>query len=374
MGKKAYALTGILLLIALAGTAGYLLRDRLQALFFRPTGSQVSNMSIDEGGITTVADSLQVPWGIAVMPDKSLLVTERSGTLRHVKNNSASVQVQGVAQIGEGGLLGIALHPKFRDNHYLYLYLTTKSGESLVNRVERYTFEDERLSGRRTIISDIPGAATHDGGELEFGPDGYLYVGTGDASNAVMAQDTSSLAGKILRLTADGGIPPDNPFANAVYSYGHRNVQGMAWDDRGNLWATEHGPSGVQSGFDELNKIEKGVNYGWPVIRGDEQQACMRQPVIHSGATETWAPADLEFARGSLYFAGLRSQALFKAELNENRDNVELSTALNGDYGRLRGLAIRDDSLLVGTSNKDGRGRPFANDDRIVEIPLNTLN
>jgi glucose/arabinose dehydrogenase len=185
-----------------------------------------------------------------------------------------------VHHAGEGGLLGMALHPRFDEHHWIYLYLTTVSDGGAENRVERYTFENDRLSDKKIIIDKIPGANYHDGGRIAFSPDGYLYITTGDAGKSNLAQATDSLAGKILRVHDDGSIPLDNPFHNAVWSYGHRNSQGLAWDDRGRLWATEHGRSGILSGFDELNLIEKGKNYGWPVIQGDESREGMERPIV----------------------------------------------------------------------------------------------
>lgn len=374
MSRKTFALIGFILLAVLLGTLGYSLRDRLFHHFYEQTGTGGKPRRQETAGINIIADSLQIPWRVAAPPDGSLLATERPGVLRQLSSNGNDIRIEGVHQIGEGGLLGLVLHPRFKDNRQLYLYLTTKNGDNLVNRVERYVYHNKTLHERTTIITDISGSIYHDGGELAFGPDGHLYVGTGDASFEELSQDSSSLGGKILRVRDDGSIPDDNPFNNAVYSLGHRNVQGLAWDDKSNLWATDHGPSGVESGYDELNKIEKGGNYGWSIIRGSEEQEGLRRAVMHSGPTVTWAPSDLTYTNSSLYFTGLRGRAIYEAKLNDTRDDVTLKTYLQNQYGRLRSVLVRGSSLIVSTSNTDGRGQPFKGDDKILEFPLNTLN
>ncbi|HWQ99627.1 MAG TPA: PQQ-dependent sugar dehydrogenase, partial [Candidatus Methylomirabilis sp.] len=200
-----------------------------------------------------------------------------------------------------------------------------------------------------------------------FGPDGKLYVTTGDAGRDRNAQDKTSLAGKILRLNDDGTVPDDNPFGTAVWSYGHRNPQGLVWDDQGRLWATEHGRSGILSGFDELNLIEKGKNYGWPAIQGDDKKEGLVTPVINSGANETWAPSGAVYVDGSVFFAGLRGETLYEARVNDTP--VTLKKHLVGQYGRLRAVVLGPDGdLYLTTSNLDGRGTPVTDDDRIVRI------
>lgn len=370
MRKKLIIILAVILVVI---ATGYAVRDRLTAWFLRPTPSDIDGGVTDSREVRVRAENLQVPWRTARLPAGDILVTERGGTLRRIGADGSSQRIEGAVEAGEGGLLGLTLHPGFSENRYLYLYLTTRTGDGLTNRVERYVYRDGTLSQRRAIIEDIPGAPVHDGGELQFGPDKNLYIGTGDAGTEALAQDTSSLAGKILRLKDDGGIPADNPFGNAVYSYGHRNVQGIAWDDRGGMWASEHGPSGRQSGFDELNRIERGGNYGWPLVRGDETRPGTIPPVVHSGASDTWAPASLAYAEGSLYFGGLRGQTLYQAILNEARDKIELRAHFSRTYGRLRGVEATGRSLLVTTSNTDGRGAPKPGDDKILEIPLSIL-
>ncbi len=208
---------------------------------------------------------------------------------------------------------------------------------------------------------------------MAFGPDGKLYVTTGDAGNSNSAQDTRSLAGKILRLNDDGSVPTDNPFENAVFSYGHRNPQGLAWDDKGRLWSTEHGRSGVRSGYDELNLIERGGNYGWPEIEGPEIGKDMVSPVLQSGASDTWAPASAEFVRGNIFFGGLRGEALYEAVIDDNA--ATLTTHLRHTYGRIRTVRKAPDGFLyILTSNSDGRGDRNSRDDRMIRIDPKTLN
>lgn len=320
--------------------------------------------------VEVVAEGLDIPWEVAFLPDGDMLVTERSGSLIRIGQDRKSIDVEGVYHIGEGGLLGLALHPDFENNATLYLYLTSQVDGAITNRVESYMLIDDRLENRTVILDGIPGAANHDGGRIEFGPDGYLYITTGDAGKPESAQDINSLAGKILRVTETGAVPEDNPFQSPVYSYGHRNPQGLAWDDSGRLWSTEHGRSGFASGFDELNLVEVGKNYGWPVIQGDETREGMQIPVLHSGATSTWAPGDVEFFQGKLYFSGLRGRSLYVYDLEEGSSN-RFRAYFEGDYGRLRAVRIGPDGFLyITTSNRDGRGQPNEGDDKLLRINL----
>ncbi len=314
-----------------------------------------------------IAENLTVPWEILFLPDGELLVTERPGNLLLLREGT-TIEIEGVEQVGEGGLLGAALHPDFENNNYIYLYQTTETASGLRNRITRYVLEDNQLTIDRVIVDDLPGAQYHDGGRITFGPDGLLYVALGDATNEPAAQDTTNLAGSILRYTDEGEIPADNPFSNAVYSYGHRNPQGLSWDQMGNLWSTEHGRSGLRSGFDELNLITMGGNYGWPEVEGDETATGFVAPVRHSGASTTWAPAGLAYLDGSLYIPGLRGETLYEAKL-DGTNVTEWKEHFVGEYGRLRTVQVGPDGLLyLTTSNRDGRGVPASNDDRIIRI------
>lgn len=360
------------IVIALIVTVFILLGQR-RANDMQLSGPSNGIATAPEGGIRTVATNLETPWGIGFLPDGDLLVTERSGRVQQVGDNGATYAIAGVRETSEGGLLGIALHPDFVQNNYVYLYSTTDIGGTLTNRIERYRLDGQTLRDRTEILTNIPASTNHDGGALAFGPDSKLYITTGDAGNENTAQDRQSLAGKILRLNPDGSVPDDNPFNSAVWSYGHRNPQGIAWDQEDRLWSTEHGRSGIQSGYDELNRIEKGANYGWPIIQGDETREGMKTPILHSGSNDTWAPGGLAYAQGSLYFAGLRGQTLYQVKINSD-DTISLSRHFTEQYGRLRAVAAHDSELYFSTSNRDGRGSPANDDDHIYAIPLRTLN
>jgi glucose/arabinose dehydrogenase len=306
-----------------------------------------------------VADNLNIPWELAFLPSGEILVNERSGKLLQLKSGKGEV-IDQVRHLGEGGLLGMAIHPQYEDNNYLYLYLSTSED----NRVIRYTLVDNQLVFDRIIISGIPVDRFHNGGRIAFGPDGFLYITTGDAQDPQLAQDLNSLAGKILRLDAEGKIPTNNPFKSAVYSYGHRNSQGLAWDNEGRLWSTEHGPTSL----DELNLIEAGKNYGWPLITGDEERVGLETSKINSGDGNTWAPSGIIYLDNSLFFAGLRGEALYEARLEGDRV-VELKTHFKHVFGRLRNVSLGPDMMFyVLTNNTDGRGDVSEDDDKLIKI------
>ena len=332
--------------------------------------------------VETVAEDLEVPWAIAFSPDGRIFVTERVGKLRVIEDgvlNPEPVKILDVG-FGEGGLLGIALDPNFEENHYLYLYYTYNEFLSTFNKVARFTESDNRLSEEKILLDKIPGASYHDGGRIKFGPDGKLYITTGEAGIVANAQDLNSLGGKILRINSDGSIPNDNPFPNSpVYSLGHRNPQGLDWDPiTRKLVASEHG----QSAHDEVNVIESGKNYGWPEVIGDETDPKYQSPLLHTG-TETWAPSGAVFYNSKnipewenkYFIATLRGNHLRMLDLELGENQVLSSKALFvGEFGRLRDASIGPDgNLYLLTSNRDGRGSPAPNDDRILRvIPLLT--
>lgn len=361
------AITLILLIAIVLGILYYFSEFRVKGDPFTETG--VLNNS---GAVPQVAyQNLKVPWEMVLLPDGDLLVTERVGNIRILGNSAKLLPLEGIRQGGEGGLLGLALHPNFKVNNYIYVYYTTEKGGEPINRVVRYALKNGLLSNQKIIIDDLPGSSFHNGGRIAFGPDAFLYITTGDAGNSDAAQDTRSLAGKILRLTDEGGVPTDNPFGNAVYSYGHRNPQGLVWDVTGNLWATEHGRSGALSGYDEINLIERGANYGWPLVQGNETRAGMKAPALHSGPSTTWAPGDIAYHNGKLYFAGLRGQALYEVEIGADNKLGKAKAYFKNEFGRLRALLRTEDGLLYfSTSNRDGRGEVKNNDDKIIKIAL----
>lgn len=317
-------------------------------------------------GVKTIATNLDTPWGIAFLPDNSILITERKGSVRLITKEgvltpSPIATIKSVREVGEGGLLGVTAHPDFNNNNFIYFYYTySETGGNTLNRVVRMTYKNNELANEEIIVDKIPGAANHDGGRIKFGPDKLLYIGTGDAQEPSRSQDTSSLAGKILRVNQEGRVE--------VYSYGHRNVQGLTWDGNGTMYSSEHGRSGVQSGFDELNLVQQGSNYGWPDSEGDKILPNTVGPIKHSGATNTWAPSGMAYLNGSIFFGGLRGQALYEAILESGRV-TQVKEHFKGQYGRIRDVVVGLDNMLYfTTSNRDGRGNPANEDDRIIRV------
>jgi len=327
--------------------------------------------------VETVAENLEVPWSIAFTPDGRIFVTERVGKLRVIEDGMLNPQPIKTLDTGrgEGGLLGIALDPNFAQNHYLYLYYTYSELLSTYNKVVRYTESDNKLSDELILIDKIPGAAFHDGGRIKFGPDDKLYITTGDAGNTNLAQDLNSLAGKILRINRDGSIPTDNPFPNSpVFSYGHRNPQGLDWHPISKiLVSSEHG----SSAHDEINIVKARKNYGWPMITGDEEGPEFVNPILHTG-DETWAPSGAAFYnsdeisgwKDKFFVATLRGNHLRMLDLDLEKNEVVSSEALfSNSFGRLRDASMGPDgNLYLLTSNQDGRGSPAENDDRILRV------
>lgn len=368
---------GIIVTLVTFATIAVIFKDQIiHFIAFQPTQSRiVAGAQTNWSEVDTVASNLYTPWSLAFLPGGDMLVTERSGTIKRIGQNGQVYPIAGVTETSEGGLLGIALHPNYATNNKLYMYITTTDNSTLTNRVDMYTLAGDQLIKQRTILANIPAASNHNGGGIAFGPDSKLYITTGDAAKRDLAQDTSSLAGKILRMNDDGSIPTDNPFKNPVWSYGHRNPQGIAWDGQGRLWSVEHGPSNEWKGRgkDELNYIEKGGNYGWPEIAGDESRQGMHIPVAHSGENETWAPGGIAYLDGSLFFAGLRGETLYEAKIN-SPSNVTLRSHYTEQYGRLRAVYAKENSLYFTSSNRDGRGEPRPADDKIFRVTLPITN
>ncbi|HKY50069.1 MAG TPA: PQQ-dependent sugar dehydrogenase [Candidatus Limnocylindria bacterium] len=340
--------------------------------------------------VQLIAAGLEVPWAIAIAPDGRIFVTERPGRVRIARLGGGGLQAEPWARVparanpdAERGLLGIALDPDFARTAFVYLYYSYAGpGGATLNRLVRLRDANGVGVDETILVDNIPGAANHDGGRIAFGPDGKLYVATGDGEVQNRAQDRGSLGGKILRLEKDGSVPADNPFPGSpVYSLGHRNVQGIAFHpDTGVLYETEHGPSGFFPACcqDEVNRIEPGANYGWPLVTGRAGDQRFRDPILSSGATDTWAPSGAAFAtrpgplRGSFLFAGLRAQHLHRIVLTPDGRGVAFEERLLvNQYGRLRDVyEISTGEFLVLTSNRDGRGRPAADDDRMLLVTL----
>lgn len=351
------------------------------------TSSLPSIETISVTKIDIVASNLEVPWAMAFAPDGRIFLTERPGRIRIVQDGGLQdepwINLE-VAATGEGGLLGLALDPKFNENHYVYVAYTYAVGNRLQNRLVRLREDSATKRGvlDKVLLDNVPAGSIHDGGRVKFGPDGKLYWTMGETGNAELAQDLASLNGKILRLNPDGTIPDDNPFAGSpVYSYGHRNPQGLAWQTgTGRLYATEHGPSGGSYGVgqDEVNYIEPGKNYGWPLIIGTEAREGMVTPIIQSGKTETWAPSGATFVSGgswdgSLLFTGLRGQSLYRLVLDRDdpRKVISFERYFANQFGRLRDVVQGPDgALYLLTNNRDGRGNPRAGDDKILRLTI----
>jgi aldose sugar dehydrogenase len=356
-----------------------------------PAGSgagevQTSPQSGTRFKIEKVVGGLEVPWSIVWAPDGRMIVTERPGRVRVVENGTLRPQplyvVTDVEQTGESGLMSVALHPQFSSNRLIYLSYAYTSGDGISVRVIRLREAPEGLVDRKVIIENIPAAQYHAGCRLRFGPDGKLYVTTGDATRRELAQRLDSLAGKTLRLNDDGTIPQDNPFVgqqnarSEIWSIGHRNAQGLDFQPGSNLmFQTEHGPSRFDGpeGGDEANIVEKGKNYGWPVIHHTQSRAGMESPLLEY--TPACAPASGAFYRGSVlanfkgnfFFGCLRGERLQRVVLDGRR--VVSQEELAKDYGRIRDVAECPDGFLYfSTSNRDGRGRPTQDDDRIMRI------
>ena len=320
--------------------------------------------------VSTLATDLEVPWSFAFLPDGDALVTERdSGRLLRVSPSGDAKELQTLPEggSGEGGLLGVAVSPDYREDRYVYAYYTTEED----NRVVRFRIGEKP----EPILTGIPVNSYHDGGRIEFGPDGMLYISTGDAGDSSNSQNRNSLGGKILRIEPDGSIPRENPFpGNPVYSYGHRNVEGLAWDAEGQLYASEFG----ENTWDEVNRIEAGNNYGWPEVEGEGGEARGYTDPITVWPTSEASPSGAEILvggamprwEGDLFVTALRGQRLWRLELDDRGEVTGREKLLDGEVGRVRDVVqAPDGSLWVSTSNRDSYGSPVsAQDDRILRL------
>ncbi|APE24075.1 MULTISPECIES: PQQ-dependent sugar dehydrogenase [Streptomyces] len=324
-----------------------------------PTGGRVAVAG-------TLTEGLRSPWGLAELPGGDLLVSSRDErTITRVDGRTGAKtplgEVPGVVPGGEGGLMGLAV----RDG-WVYAYLTAESDNRIVRM--RYGGGDgDRLGAPQPVLTGIPKGLVHNGGRIAFGPDRMLYAGTGETGRTGLAQDRESLGGKVLRMTPEGRPAPGNPFAGSVvYSYGHRNVQGIAWDDEGRLWAAEFG----QNTWDELNLVEPGKNYGWPEAEGRAGESRFVDPVAQWPTSEA-SPSGIAYARGAIWMAGLRGQRLWRVPLSGAERSGDPEAFLSEEYGRLRTvLAGGGGRLWLVTSETDGRGTPGPGDDRILRLEV----
>jgi glucose/arabinose dehydrogenase len=359
------AVAAATLLSALLGGCTTTVRDPAASAPPRPLPSSSDGRPVD------IVTGLQSPWSILQLGGGRILVSERdSGRIVRIDRGEAQPigTVPGVVHTGEGGLLGLAFH-----DGWLYAYTTTARD----NRVIRMRLEDPStgaglsLGAPQVLLDGLDRAANHDGGRIAFGPDGMLYVTVGDASDTGNAQNLHSLNGKILRMTPDGAVPDDNPFPGSyVYSYGHRNPQGLAWDDDGQLWASEFG----QNTWDELNRIVPGKDYGWPVVEGIAHDPRFVDPVVQ-WSTDEASPSGLAYADGAFWMAGLGGQRLWRIAISA-AGHASTHALFTGDagYGRLRDVAVAPGGgLLVLTDNTDGRGSPRDGDDRLLHAPPQAL-
>lgn len=330
--------------------------------------SETPGTAIPDAGaprvVDTIAEGLDTPWGLAFLPDGTAIVTERdSGRVLAIEDGAVR-EAGKIRQVStptdEAGLLGVAVSPTFDQDRRLWFYVTTEQD----NRVVTTTYDDGRIGEVRPVLTGIPNGHIHDGGRLEFGPDGFLYVSTGETGEPSLAADRSSLAGKVLRITRDGDPAPGNPDPGSpVWSWGHRNIQGLAFDDSGALWASEFGAND----YDELNLISPGMDYGWPAVEGIGKEEGLTDPQL-VWSTDEASPSGLAFADGDLWMAALRGERLWRIRLVDGRA-TRSDAFFIGDHGRMRTVvAAPDGSLWVTTSNRDGRGDPQRDDDRILVV------
>ena len=333
-----------------------------------------------EMNVDVVVDGLNNPWEMVFAPNGDIYFSERDGRVWKIENFGEAKVIQTFPKSGsyEGGTLGLTLDPNFEENKKIYIYQTNLELDFFQNKVFSFTVDGDELIDVQTVIDDIPGAPWHDGGRIAFGPDDKLYITTGDAVNPGWSQDLSSLAGKILRINSDGTIPDDNPFdSSAIFSYGHRNPQGIAWNDNGMLVSSEHGPSGEMGyGHDEINVIVKGKNYGWPKVVGDSSDDSYVNPIIHSGE-QTWAPSGMVFynsdkissLEGKFLVGALRGQHLMVLDIANDGSLISAEKMFEGDFGRIRTAQIGPDGVLyLLTANGDNDKIIRISETSVVEV------
>ncbi|MGD6856087.1 PQQ-dependent sugar dehydrogenase [Bacillus infantis] len=356
--------SALFMLLGLLAAAGCSAEDKSNETEPRQQESEEAASAVPEA--EEFAADLKTPWSID-KAGSTFYMTERTGSI--VKAEEGSLERQEVrlkkklSQASEAGLLGFVLSPDFESSGEAFAYYTYEEGSVQQNRIVVLKQTDDAWEETRLLLDGIPSGQYHHGGRLKIGPDGKLYATAGDAAaDPEIAQDLDSLGGKILRMNLDGTVPGDNPFAGSyVYSYGHRNPQGLAWAEDGTLYASEHGPSAN----DEINRIEAGKNYGWPVIQGKQEKEGMETPLFTSGEDNTWAPSGIAIKDGKLYAAALRGTAVLEFNL-ESGEQKELITGA----GRVRDVLLSDNVLYFASNNTDGRGNPGPNDDKLYKIRL----
>lgn len=335
--------------------------------------------------VEVFAENLEVPWSIVFTSPERVLVTERPGRLRVIENGvlkETPLKVfDDVVSGGEEGLMGLTLHPDYNQNKLIYVSYAYDGDEGMAVKVVQYKDEGDRLSGEKIIMDNLPALQYHAGCRIRFGPDGKLYITTGDAGERQKVQDLNTLYGKLLRINPDGTIPSDNPFSgNPVWSYGHRNAQGIDWYPGTDiLYSTEHGPSGFDGpgGGDEVNVIVKGGNYGWPLVSHENNREGMIAPVLVFTPAE--APASGMFYssdsipqfKNNFFFGCLRGRGIIRVEVDPDDPSKVLRYEKMPDinFGRIRDVAQGPDgAIYFGTSNMDGRGNPAKGDDKIYKI------
>jgi glucose/arabinose dehydrogenase len=374
--RKSVAISVLGVVLAAGLGSALLLKDKEEATdsskeqnYFQQDAKEVTKNVVevsvsDDGNVN--ANYLNIPWTI----NKNggfLFLSQREGSVIQINGDLGLVDVQNVKvskdiyHEGEGGFLGFTLAPDFDKSKKAYAYHSYQKDGKTLNRIVSLKLEDNSWNEDAILLEGIPGGEVNSGGRIKIGPDGMLYATTGDVGMGDNAQNLKSLAGKILRMTVSGEIPKDNPFENSyVYSYGHRNPQGLAWDHKGNLYSSEHG----ESGHDEINLIQAGKNYGWPVIQGVEEAKDMVMPIVQSGDS-TWAPSGMAFNDGKLYVASLAGKKIFTYDV-VSKDFQEFYAKA----GRLRDVLVDNNELFMITSNRDKRGNPTDKDDRLIHISL----